>query len=188
MNYSYTTLEERIEAQEAQDRYVASECLKEMLKKGRDLKITPTPITESVDLNCSVINLNDKLVQFNVEIKERNKSEEQLKKYPHAELKVDKYKRMKETTKEGTKLLYMVLLNNQTCLVFDLDNLDWSKVELRNWYIKRTQMNPNSGYVKTPTFFIPYELAVVNMDCSSYFKEWETTQTEITTNWETTIA
>lgn len=173
-NYS-NEVSERIEAQERQDRYVASECLKVMLRKGKDLTIKPTPILESVDLNCSVINLKDKLIQFNVEIKERNKNEWQLEHYPHAELKVDKYNRMREATPEGTRLLYMVLLNNQTCLVFDLDNLDWSKVEKRDWVIKRTQMNPNSDYVSTPTYFIPYDLAVVSMDCSAYFNEWTTT-------------
>jgi hypothetical protein len=169
------TTTERIEAQERQDRYVASRCLRKLLYKGKDLQINPTKITDYVDLNCSVINLNDKLIQFNVEIKERNKNEWQMKNYPQAELKVAKYKRMRQSTPEGTKLLYMVLLNNQKCLIFDMDTLDWSKVEQKDWMIKITQMDENSPYVSTPTYFIPYELAVASVDCSEYVEEYKTT-------------
>lgn len=169
-----TTLE-RIEAQERQDRYVASRCLHSIFYKGKDLKINPTNITDYVDLNCSVINLNDKLIQFNVEIKERNKNPWQMEHYPQAELKVSKYNRMRQSTPKGTKLLYMVLLNNERCIVFDLDNLDWSKVEKKNWKIKITQMDDNSPYVETPTYLIPYDLAVANIDCSGYIKEYKTT-------------
>lgn len=169
------TTTERIEEQERQDRYVAARCLRKLLYKGKDLKINPTEITDYVDLNCSVINLKDKLIQFNVEIKERNKNEWQLKNYPHAELKVSKYNRMRQATPEGTRLLYMVLLNNKTMLLFDMDNLDWSKVEKRDWMIKITQMDDNSPYVATPTYFIPYDLAIARLDCSDYVEEYKTT-------------
>lgn len=183
MNYSFTTTVSRntaittarIEAQEEKDRFVASKCLEEIFKKGRDLQITPTEITSHVDLKCSIINQKNKKIPFNVEIKERYKNQEQLEKYPNAELKVSKYKGMKQETPKGTLLLYMVLLNNKTCLVFDLDNLDWSKVEMRKWRTKRTQMSDNSDYIEVPTFFIPYELASVSIDCSQYFNEWTTT-------------
>lgn len=160
---------EKIEAQEKKDRYVASECLKWLMRKGKDLEINPTQITDYVDLNCSIINTKNVKVPFNVEIKERFKSEEQLNKYPHAELKVDKYERMKDATPKGTALLYMVLLNNETCYLFNMNTIDWSKVEKRNWRIKRTQFNPNSDYVTVPTFFIPYDLATAKMDCSKFF-------------------
>lgn len=175
-NSNYTTSYTKdIEEQERKDRFVASKCLEHLFSKGKNLTIVPTEITDYVDLNCSVVNLKDRLIPFNVEIKERFKNEEQLAKYPNAELKEEKLERMRNATKEGVKLLYMVLLNNKTCLVFDLDNLDWSKVEKRNWRIKRTQLNPNSDYITVPTYFIPYELAVATMDCSGFFNEWTTT-------------
>lgn len=168
MNNSQSTAQ-KIKAQEEKDRCVATECLKVLLKKGKDLKINPTDITDSVDLRCSVINLNDRFIPFNVEIKERIKSEQQLAKYPNAELKVAKYNRMRNATKKGTRLLYMVLLNNETCLVFNLDNLDWSKVEKRNWRIKQTQMDVNSPYIEVPTYFIPYNLAICKMNCKNFY-------------------
>ena len=160
---------QRIEIQEFKDRYVATECLKELLKKGKDLKINPTDITDYVDLRCSVINLEDRYIPFNVEIKERIKSEQQLAKFPNAELKVAKYDRMRKATRKGTRLLYMVLLNKETCLVFDLDKLDWTKVEKKNWRIKQTQMDENSPYIEVPTYFIPYNLAICKMNCKEYY-------------------
>ncbi len=164
MNY-----QERIRLQEEKDRYVAQKCLEKLLYKGSDLQITPTNIEDYVDLNCSVINTKGKKIPFNVEIKERYKDEEQLQKYPNAELKVAKLKRMKQATPTGTKLLYMVLLNEKECLLFDLNKIDWSNIPLRNWRIKQTQFNPNSPYVSTPTYFIPYSAATATLDCSEYF-------------------
>lgn len=157
-----------ITAQEKKDRFIASKCLTELLSKGKDLQIKPTEITDSVDLNCSVVNKNNKKIPFNVEIKERYKSDYQLKLYPNAELKADKLKRMKSVTPKGTKLFYMVLLNNKECLLFDLDKLDWSKVTTKYWHIKRTQVNPNSDYIDVLTHFIPYDLALKRIDITEY--------------------
>ena len=168
---------EKIEAQEKQDRYVAAKCLKELLKKGKNLQIKPTAITDYVDLNCSVVNLKDNKINFNVEIKERNKTEWQLKNYPQAELKVAKYNRMREATPQGTRLFYMVLLNNEKCLLFDMDNLDWTKVDTIVWNIKATQMEENSPIVPTPTYLIPYDMAIATTDCSEYVAEYRSTIT-----------
>lgn len=162
-----------IEAQEEKDRYVASECLKWLMRNGKNLTIVPTEITDYVDLNCSVINTENNLVPFNVEIKERFKNDEQLAKYPFAELKEAKLQRMMSVTPNNTRLLYIVLLNKKDCLVFNLSKLDWSKVEKRNWRIKRTQFNPNSDYVTVPTYFIPYSMAIAKCDCSNFFEEYE---------------
>lgn len=158
--------------QEKKDRFVAENCLNHLLRKGTDLKIKGTDLYNAVDLKCSVINSNNKKVPFNVEIKERFKDENQLKRYPNAELKVKKLNRMRRETPKGTKLYYMVLLNEKECLMFDLDKLDWSNIELKNWVIKRTQLDPNSDLVVEPTYFIPYDMARVKMDCSGYFKEY----------------
>ena len=164
MNYT-----EKIRLQEEKDRYVATKCLERLLYKGSDLQITPTEIEDYVDLNCSIINTKGNYVPFNVEIKERYKNEEQLAKYPNAELKVAKLERMKQATPTGTKLLYMVLLNEKECLLFDLDKIDWDLIPKRNWRIKQTQFNPNSPYISTPTYFIPYSAATATLDCSQYF-------------------
>lgn len=170
-NYN-NTWSKNIETQESKDRFVASECLKWLCREGTNLQIAATEIQESVDLRCSIINNHNIRVPFNVEIKERYKSAEKLNSSPYAELKVDKYNRMRAATPEGTVLLYMVLLNQKTCLLYNLDKLDWSKVQTRNWRIKRTQMNPNSDYITVPTFFIPYSEATVCMDCSIFFQQY----------------
>lgn len=156
-----------INKQENKDRYVASLCLERIFQNRKNLSITATPITDSVDLRCSV-----DTTPFNVEIKERFKNEKNLEKYPFAELRVDKYNRMREETPKGTSLLYMVLLNEDRCLIFNLDKLDWSKVEKFDWWIKKTQVDPNSGYTKEPMYNIPYSLANVNISCSEYYKQF----------------
>lgn len=178
MEKKLTTLE-KITIQEKEDRYVATKCLEELLKKGKDLTVTATDILDPVDLNCSVINQNDRLVKFNCEVKERYKDERKLKMYPNAELRVDKYNRMREATPEGKKLLYMVLLNKEKCLLFDLDKIDWSKIEKVDWKIEVTHMNSNTKWTVHPTYLIPYDMAVATTDCSDYFNEY---QTSITTD------
>lgn len=163
----------KIQEQEMKDRFVATQCLKKILYKGSNLQINPTQITDFVDLNCKVTNTYGKEIPFNVEIKERFKSEQNLLKYPNAELKVDKYNRMRFATPQGTKLFYMVLLNNEKCFLYDLDKLDWNKVQMKNWRIKKTQMNPNSEFITVPTFFIPYSEATCTIDCSEYFQQYQ---------------
>lgn len=158
----------KIETQEKKDRFIAVKCLTKLLSGGTDLQITQTEITDYVDLNCSIVNKKGKTIPFNVEIKERYKDDKQLAKYPNAELKDNKLKRMKSVTPKGTKLLYMVLLNNKECLLFDLDKINWDKVDTHYWHIKKTQMNPNSGYEDVLTHFIPYEMALSRIDITEY--------------------
>lgn len=163
-NYTYI-----IDQQENVDRYVATCCLHELLdNKSTSLTIVPTYTTCSVDLNCTVTQ-NGNEIPFNVEIKERNRTPEELKKYPLAELKQDKLRRMKLETPQSTGLYYMVLLNKEKCMLFNLKKLDWSEIPLKNWWIKRTQANPNSDYVCTPTYMIPYDKAIATINCSKYY-------------------
>lgn len=159
-------LNQQIELQEIKDRYVANKCLNKVFT-NKNLLIYPTDISCSVDLKCFVNNR-----PFNVEIKERYKNGKQLEKYPNAELKVDKLRRMRLETPQGTPLIYMVLLNEEKCLMFNLDKLDWTTVEKRDWWIKRTQLDPNSDYVCTPTYFIPYSAATVTMDCKEFYTQY----------------
>lgn len=162
-----STLEtkKRIEEMELKDRFIAENCLRNLLKKATSVTVKPTEIEDHVDLNCSCTTDKGKTIPFNVEIKERNKSQEQLDKYGYnCELRVDKYQRMRAATPKGTKLYYMVLFNNDTMYLFDMDSLDWSKVEKFNWRIKRTQMSDYSDYVTYPTYKIPLNLATITYD------------------------
>lgn len=154
------------------DRYIGKRCLEKIFTKGSDLKINPTEVTNYVDLKCSIRNTNDIVIPFNVEIKERYKNEINLKKYPNAELKVEKLNNMMKETPAGTKILYMVLLNSERCLLFELDKIDWDKIQKSDWVIKKTQFNEKSQSVSTPTYNIPYDLAKVDIDCRDIYEEY----------------
>ena len=158
----------RIAEQEKKDRFVASRCLEQILSAHTDLQLTATSVTDFVDLYGEVTSAKTgKRKKFTVEIKERFKNKENLERYPTAELKVDKLERMKK--KQKGALLYMVLLNEKDCLLFDLSKQDWDKTKIVIWNIKKTQLDPNSEKVPTPVYLIPYESAIVKIDCSKYF-------------------
>ena len=164
----------KINACEDRDRFVTMKCLNATIgQKNSNLIINPTEITDWVDLKCSCINQHNKLVKFNVEVKERNKNEEQLAKYPNAELKVPKLQRIYKATPKDTWLYYVVLLNKKTFMLFDLKRIDWSTIPSKYWTIRKCQMNPDSGYEKVLTYFIPYDKAALTMDCSKYYEEYE---------------
>jgi hypothetical protein len=167
-------LNARIEKQEKKDRYVAGECLKWLLRKGTDLQIKETPITCGVDLACSVNNTEGRNIKFNVEIKERYKNHQSLTKYPYAELKVNKLRRMRNSTDyDTTRLYYMVLLNQETCIMFNLDTLDWEDIEKGTWHIKKTQLDDDSEYEDVEIYKIPYSKAVATCNCKNFFKQYE---------------
>ena len=168
-NYSSTSA--KCQAEELKGRYVATNCLNEIFS-NYTVTTTGTPLTCPVDIKGS-ISTTDKCAKFNVEVKQRNKSEEQLLKYPTAELRIDKYNRMLSETPNGTALLYIVLLNKEWCYVFNLKKLDWSKVSTFDWWIKQTQVEDNSPYKCYPTYSIPLELACRKINCSEYFNLYE---------------
>lgn len=103
---------------EEKGRYVAEYVLSDFLKNYK-FTVTSTPLTCPVDLKGTVSNTTISK-DFQVEVKQRIKSEEQLLKYPNCELRVDKYKRMLTESPTGTSLLYMVLLNEEKALIFNL--------------------------------------------------------------------
>lgn len=76
---------------------------------------------------------------------------------------------LKESPK-GSYLFYMVLLNNETCYIFNIKKIDWSKINTFDWWIKETQVDPNSPYHKYKTFSLPTSLAMKTVDCSKYFE------------------
>lgn len=156
----------RIAEQEKKDRYVAKKVLEEILNPEK-LEINNTEIWDNVDLRCKYRNTN-----FNVEIKARNKSEINVIKFPEAELKEEKLKLMKEATNEGTQLIYMVLLNERICLIYNLDKIDFNNVEKKIWRIKKIQYAEDSEYAEYVTYFIPYKCASMIIDCSNYYKEY----------------
>ena len=160
-----------VEKNEEKGRFVAEYVLSDFLR-NYDYYVTSTPINCSVDLKGTVSTTNRSL-DFQVEVKQRFKTDEQLKKYGNkVELRVDKYERMLSESPNGTALLYMVLLNENTAYIFNMKKLDWSRVETFNWRIKQTQVDPHSPYKYFPTYIIPTDLAIGKIDCTKYFKIW----------------
>ena len=136
---------------ERRDREITERALRDYLEaKGdiEDVRFIETEITDSIDLKCS------------------------------AELKQDKYWRMRDYSlgqnEEGdVVLIYIVLLNRQKMLVFDLDHrscLDMKDVFY--WRIKRTQVDFMSEMVTVPTYLIPYEEAILEIDIEKYFIDY----------------
>ena len=160
-------VKKRIQESEQKDRFIG-QCVLEQIFKDRKLDINETDTFCSVDLKCTALNKKDKRIKFNVEIKERYKSQENIIKYPYAELRVDKLDRMKQETGKKTALLYMVLLNDTTMYLFNLSKLDWSKVGIYNWRIKACQSDQNSPYTYKPIYQIPYNMAFKKMDITEY--------------------
>lgn len=171
ISYSNYSISAKCQAEETKGRFVVTHCLNDIFN-NYTITTTQTSLTCPVDIK-GTISSTDKCARFNVEVKQRNKSEEQLLKYPTAELRVDKYNRMLQETPNGTALLYCILLNQEWCYVFNLKKLDWSKVSTFTWKIKRTQVDPNSPYDYYPTYSIPLDLAVRKVPCSEYFKLYE---------------
>ena len=165
-------LSERIDKQESKDRYVAKRVLNEMVNNGWGLQIegTKDPYCP-VDLTCTATSKYNN-IYFNVEIKERYKSETSLKLDPYAELKDSKVRRMRRVTDyDTTKLYYLVLLNNKWALLYDLDEIDWEEIETFMWHIKKTQLDDNSEYEDVLCYKLPWHLAKKKIDCSKFYKE-----------------
>ena len=169
---------------ERRDRKITERALRDYLEaKGdiEDVRFIETEITDSIDLKCKYLKKNGgekELKTLHIEIKERFKNRENMKKYPNAELKQDKYWRMRDYSlaqnEEGDVVLfYIVLLNRQKMLVFDLDHrscLDMKDVFY--WRIKRTQVDFFSEMVTVPTYLIPYEEAILEIDIEKYFIDY----------------
>lgn len=162
----------KCQLQEKKGRTIGAMCLNEIFEPYKDnMVLTGTALTCPVDIKGS-ITLTEKNVNFNVEVKQRYKTEKQLAEYPKCELRVDKYQRMLEETPKGTTLLYMVLLNGTTCYLFNLSKINMNELNIVDWYVKETEVDSDSTYKNFPIYQIPTELAIKTIDCSEYFKKW----------------
>ena len=165
---------DQITKQENEDRFIASQLITDTLIKNQytNIQCKGTPITESIDLNCKCTKQN-KDYKFNVEIKKNNKTDYEFSIYPHALLRRDKLERMLEQSQD-IPLYYMVLLNEKTCYLYNIRKIDWTKIELVNLHLKRTQLDDYSPYICYPTYRIPYNLAA-KADISKYYADYKQT-------------
>lgn len=167
---SMSSVDRLIEMQEFKDRMIAAWIMKDCCT-GENLKMWRRPLKDPIDMSGECMFMGTKY-EFNLEIKGRKKDDIILRKFPYAELRQDKYERMRESTRWGVNLLYMQLLNEKTCYIFNLDTINWKKVETYNWNIKKTQMDENSEKKVYPIYNIPLELAFLTLDCSKYYEEY----------------
>lgn len=150
-------------------RKVGEKCLDEFLNEY-DHQIELTELKSSVDLKGTVL-YQERIIPFCVEVKTRNKNEDQLAKYPNVELRRDKLQRMIKEAPKGTELIYIVLLNESDCYIFNLKKIDWSAMPRFDWRIKKIQVNNNSEYEIYLTYQIPFSEAIAHLECSRYFQE-----------------
>lgn len=165
---------DKIDIQEEKYRIITSKLLQDLFK-DKLVAISGTPYGEGVDIRFTATTDNDE-VTYDVEVKERNKSTENLIKYPTAELKKSKYENML-TAHTNTKLIYIQYIN-ETAIIFDMDKLNWNKVRLYNWRIKHTEYDDDSEYEVVPTYFIPYYQRLMIIDAHQYFEYYANNQFE----------
>lgn len=173
-------LEEKINKQEEKDRYIAIKCLNELLEnKNKKWKIKATPTTCPTDLKATATTRNNQTITFEVEIKERIIKKNSTSIYnQHAALRADKLRRMNEECGRGSRLFYMVLLNREKMLLFDLDKIDFMRVPVDTWTVKKTELDENSEYVSYPIYQIPFEYAIKEIDIKEYYEEYYERQKE----------
>lgn len=161
-----------IDAQEDEDRFVASALITDILKgKGfTNIKCNGTSIKCSVDLKCSCTIDYNTNCNFNVEIKKNTKTQSQLETFPHTLLKQGKLLRMKNES-EGLPLYFVVLLNEQYGYIYNCRTINWNDVELVNLRQKRIQYNPNSDWINIPTYRIPYNMGY-KFNINQYYNQY----------------
>ncbi len=147
----------RVNEQENKD-YVYTVNLLTDLFNNYETTFTQMPEFHPTDVRLKVVGHQPH--KYNIEVKTRNQD---MDKYHTIPLKEAKLNGMINDTKEDEKLLYIVFVNDYQYFIFDIDNIDFNKVEKRNWRIKKQEYNIGKDeYITVPTYFIPIELSVNN--------------------------
>lgn len=153
-------VEQRINHQEMKDFQLAKTLLTSHFN-AQDIKIQAFKQTEkscSVDALIDIEYKNEKRT-LNLEIKERHKSEDLMKRFPFAELKVEKLNNMRlENKKNGGDLKYLSLYTDPTsgeleaAFYYDLKDIQNDNFPMSNF---------NSGvYNKEKGYQQPYEVGL----------------------------
>ena len=156
---------ERIKKQEKKYRYITTLLLNDLFS-GTTNTIKHTPYWEKVDVRFTATTDNYTNYTYDIEVKERNKD---IIESPFAELKVEKYERMKKVN-YNKKLLYIVFLNKQEAYIYDLSSINLDTIEQKLWHIKETQYDDSSEYEDVLTYFIPVSKAIKIINVEKYYK------------------
>lgn len=146
------TTEQRIQEQENKDFRVV-ESIMHRIFTGNNITIKQEEYGSHTDMRMTATTaLGD--VKYNIEIKSKTGDVEE---YGEVPLRLEKYIYMTGSTHSDERLIYIVLSNGYYH-VFNLTNLNLNNVKLRNWRIKDTEYNSNSGMRQQPCMFIPLSL------------------------------
>lgn len=166
------TKQEKIRLQEEKDYYVVSRLMFDNLfDKVEGVSFSPRPEFSSFDMTLGY-KYNGKKVKQAVEIKARNKSSELMEKYPYSEIKVAKYERVINCTKEYDKVYYIQLVNEETAYLYNLREIDFTQVKRENWAIKKVQFSSTSTIGEEETYMIPYTMGKRFDNISQYYKDF----------------
>lgn len=150
-------LQTKIELKEEQDFRIANAILKSIFQPFQ-------PLTEKMqskstyDMRLSAFT-NQSMHVYAIELKSRTQD---LSKYKTLPITVRKLCNMQKARREGDKLVYMVLLNNEEYYIFDLDNIKVPITSIAFWNIKKVEMDDDSTKEPTETIFLPIEKAIMH--------------------------
>ena len=149
--------QERIEKQEEQDFRLANAILHTLFQPFQPLT-EKMPSKSNYDMRLSAFT-NQSTHIYAIELKSRKQD---LSKYKTMPITVRKLCNMQKARKEGEKLIYMVLLNNEEYYIFDLDTIQVPLTSIAFWNIKKVEMDDDSIKEETPTIFIPINRAIIH--------------------------
>ena len=149
-------LQTKIEKQEEQDFRIANAILKQLFTPFQPIT-EKMPSKSAYDMRMSAFT-NQSTHIYAIELKSRTQD---ITKYTTLPITVRKLCNMQKERREGDKLIYMVLLNNDEYYIFDLDTIQIPLTSIAYWNIKKVQFD-DSIKEPTPTIFLPIDKAIIH--------------------------
>ena len=149
--------QERIEKQEEQDFRIANAILKQLFTPFQPIT-EKMPSKSAYDMRMSAFT-NQSTHIYAIELKSRTQD---ITRYKTLPITVRKLCNMQKARREGDKLIYMVLLNNEEYYIFDLDTIQVPLTSIDFWNIKKVQFDNASLQEETPTIFLTLDKAITH--------------------------
>ena len=148
--------QDRIEKQEEQDFRIANAILHNIFQPFQPLT-EKMPSKSNYDMRMSAFT-NQSMHVYAIELKSRKQD---ITKYTTLPITVRKLCNMQKARREGDKLIYMVLLNNEEYFIFDFDTIQVPLTSIAFWNVKKVEMDDDSIKEPTPTIFLPLDKAII---------------------------
>ena len=150
-------LQTKIKKQEEQDFRIANAILHTIFQPFQPLT-EKMPSKSTYDMRLSAFT-NQSMHVYAIELKSRTQD---ITKYHTLPITVRKLCNMQKARREGDKLIYMVLLNNEEYYIFDLDTIQVPLTSIDFWNIKKVQFDNASLQEETPTIFLTLDKAITH--------------------------